>query len=154
MGRNMAFEAADPGFAERVRESFARQQVMRTLGATLAAVAPGEVRITMPFRLDLTQQHGYLHAGIGTTILDSACGYAAFSLMSAGAGVLTVEYKVNFLSPAQGDSFLAHGRVVKPGRTLMVCAGDLMALRDGQERAVATMLATLMVVRDRPDITD
>ena len=145
-----SFEPQDPYFEARVRASFARQQVMATLGATMARVAPGEVEIELPFRADLTQQNGFLHAGIVTTIVDSACGYAAYSLMPAGVNVLTVEYKVNLLAPARGERFVARGSVLRAGRTITVCAGDVVAVQDDREQLVATMLATMMTVRDRP----
>lgn len=127
---------------------------METIGATMARVAPGEVDIYLPFRADLTQQHGFLHAGIVTAIVDSACGYAALSLMPPGAGVLTVEYKVNLLAPAAGTHMIARGRVTKPGRTITVCTGDVYAYRDGQEKLVATMMATMMALHEREGITD
>lgn len=146
------FDPLDPDFEARVRTSFARQQVMRTVGAALTKVAPGAVEIELPYREDLTQQHGFLHAGIVTTIVDSACGYAAFSLMPADAAVLTIEYKVNFVAPAAGERMIARGRVVKPGRTATVCAGDVFAVVDGQERLVATMLATMIMLRERADL--
>jgi uncharacterized protein (TIGR00369 family) len=146
------FEPQDPAFDARVRASFALQRVMRTLGARLTRVAPGETEITLPFREDLTQQHGFLHAGIVTTIADSACGYAAFSLMPPDAAVLTVEYKVSLLAPARGDALVARGRVIRAGRTLTVCVGEVVALSDGAEKAVATMLATMMTLRERPDL--
>jgi|SRR5688572_27475007 uncharacterized protein (TIGR00369 family) len=149
----MAFIPEDPGFADRVRASFGRQRVMTTIGAELAAVAAGEIVIELAFRDDLTQQHGYLHAAIVTAIVDSACGYAAHSLMPLGTAVLTVEYKVNFLAPAAGRRFIATGRVTKPGRTLTVTTGDVVAETDAGRVAVATMLATMMTVRGR-DITD
>ena len=143
------FQPQDPHFESRVRASFARQTVMTTIGATLTKVLPGEVEIVLPFRSDLTQQDGYLHAGIVTTIVDSACGYAAFSLMSVDAAVLTVEYKVNFLAPAQGERLIARGRVTKVGRTLTVGSGDVFAVRGDQEHMVATMLATMMALQGR-----
>lgn len=118
---------------KRVRDSFARQAFMTLLGARLARVSPGEVDIELPFRADLVQQHGYLHAGVTTAIADSACGYAALSLMPADAAVLSVEYKVNMLSPAQGQRFLAQGRVVKSGRTITVVRGDVLAFDDRDE---------------------
>jgi uncharacterized protein (TIGR00369 family) len=148
------FEPQDPDFEARVRASFTRQQVMATLGATMTLVAPGEVEIQLPFRPDLTQQNGFLHAGIVTTIVDSACGYAAFSLMPVGVNVLTIEYKVNLLSPAVGALFAARGRVTKPGRTITVCAGDVVAVQDGREQLVATMLATMMAVGNRPNAAE
>lgn len=149
-----AFVPQDPAFAARVRASFSRQAVMATLGATLESVEPGAVQIRLPFRADLTQQHGFLHAGVMTAVVDSACGYAALSLMPPGAGVLSIEFKVNLLAPGEGEAVVARGRVLRPGRTLMVAAGDVFALKGGAERLVATMLATLMVVRDRPGIAD
>lgn len=148
------FQPQDPDYEQRVRASFARQRVMATIGATLSQIAPGEVDITLPFRDDLTQQHGFLHAGIVTTIVDSACGYASLSLMPPGVGVLTVEYKVNLLAPASGSYLVARGHVTKPGRTITVCAGDVYAYEGDQERLVATMLATMMTVRERAGIAD
>jgi len=147
-----AFEPQDPDFEMRVRASFARQKVMETIGASLTSVAPGEVEIELPFRDDLTQHHGYLHAGIVTSIVDTACGFAAMTLMPADASVLTIEYKANFVSPATGKRMIARGRVTKPGRTITVCAGDVVALSGGKEKLVATMLATMMAVRERPDL--
>jgi len=149
----MGFVAPTADFEQRARASFVRQRVMALIGAELTRVAPGEVEIALPYRTDLTQQHGFLHAGVVTTIVDSACGYAAYTLMAADASVLTVEYKVNLLAPARGERFLARGRVLKPGRTLTVCAGDVFAYGDGQERHVATMVATMMAITDRPDVT-
>jgi len=140
---------ADEAFEQRVRASFARQRVMTTIGAELTSVAPGEVVIQLPFREDLTQQHGYLHAGIVTAIVDSACGYAAYSLMPADAAVLTVEYKVNFLAPAAGRRFVAYGRVSKAGRTLTVAAGEVIAETAGDPKPIASMLATMMTVSGR-----
>ncbi len=145
------YEPQDPGFESRVRGSFERQKVMGTIGASLTKVSPGDVEIELPFRDDLTQHHGYLHAGVVTTIVDSACGYAAMTLMPADATVLTVEYKVNFLSPATGERMVARGRVTKAGRTVTVCAGDVFALSDGKEKLIATMLATMMAVRERAE---
>jgi uncharacterized protein (TIGR00369 family) len=137
----------DPEYETRVRASFARQRVMETIGARLLRVAPGEVEIGLAFRADLTQQHGYLHAGIVAAVVDSACGYAALSLAPAGVEVLSIEFKLNLLSPAAGESFVARARVLRVGRRVTVCAGDLFALRDGgAEKLVATMLATMMTV--------
>jgi uncharacterized protein (TIGR00369 family) len=131
---------------ERVRESFARQGLMATLGARLARVQPGEVDVELSFEERLTQQHGYLHAAALTAVLDSACGYAALTLMPEEAAVLTVEYKVNLLAPAAGERFLARGRVVRAGRTLTVCRGDAVAFVGDDERHVVTMTATMMAV--------
>jgi uncharacterized protein (TIGR00369 family) len=142
----MPFTPQDPDFQARVRDSFARQRVMETIGARLVHVAPGEVDIELPFRDDLTQQDGFLHAGIVSTVLDSACGYAAYTLMPAGAGVLSIEFKVNLLAPALGERVIARGRVVRAGRTITVSQGDAFAPRDGAERHVAAMTATLMTV--------
>ena len=147
-----AFEAQDPDFEKRVRASFAKQKVMDTFRAVMTKVAPGEVEIQMPFNPELTQQNGFLHAGVVTTIVDSACGYAAYTLMPSDSAVLTIEYKVNLVSPARGDHMIARGRVTKPGRTVTVCAGDVFALIDGKEKLVATMLATMMSIRGRDDL--
>lgn len=141
------FEPKDLNFETKVRESFNRQTVMQTIGAYLKKVAPGEVEIELPFQKNLTQQNNYLHAGIITTIVDSACGYAAFSLMEAGADVLTIEFKINFISPALGDIFLAKGLVTKPGKTITVCSGDVITKMGDREKIVATMLATIMTIR-------
>jgi len=141
-----AFAVQDPDFETSVRRSFDDLTLMRTVGARLHRVAPGEVEIDLPFRDDLTQHHGYLAGAVLTAIVDIACGYAAMTLMPSGASVLTVEYKVNFLSPAQGDRMVARGRVVRPGRTLTVCSGDVTAIVGGNEKIVATMLATMATV--------
>lgn len=136
--------------ADRVRASFAKQRVMATIGATLDAVEPGAVTISMPPSPALTQQHGYLHAGIIATIADSACGYAALSLMPDDAAVLSIEFKTNLLAPADGERFIARGKVIKPGRTIMVCDATVHAVRKGgEEKLVATMTGTMMVVQGR-----
>ncbi len=144
-----SFQPTDPDFERRVHASFARQRAMATLGASLSHVAPGEVDIVLPFREDLSQQHGFLHAGITTSIVDTACGYAALTLMPPGAAVLSIEFKVNLLAPGQGERFLARGRVLKPGRTITVVNGEVVALEGGAERLVATMTATMMTLRER-----
>lgn len=143
------FVSQDENYELRVRESFSKQNLMKTIGATLTKVLPGEVEISLEFRDDLTQQHGFVHAGIVATLADTACGYAAFSLMAPDAAVLTVEYKINLLSPAVGESLIAYGKVTKPGRTLTVCSGDVFALKDGEKKMVATMIATMMSLRGR-----
>ncbi|MGH7670620.1 MAG: PaaI family thioesterase [Gemmatimonadaceae bacterium] len=151
------FDARDPDFESRVRRSFARQAFMTTLGATLTAVRPGEVLIGLPFRGALTQQHGFLHAGVVSSVVDSACGYAALSLMPVGAAVLSVEFKVNMLAPAAGRRFEALGRVRRAGRTIMVCEGELRAYGDDDDAGdtlVALMQGTMMTVRDRPGLID
>jgi uncharacterized protein (TIGR00369 family) len=147
-------DAPDPLFADRVRASFDRQAAMRTLGIMLQEVAPGEVVLRMLHRPELTQQHGFVHAGVLSTALDSACGYAAFSLMPADAAVLTIEFKVNLLAPARGPRFRFEGRVVKPGRTISVVEGRALqsAGDGGPEKLVATMTATVMTVTGRDAI--
>ena len=139
------FEPRDTDFEARVRESFAQQRVMETIGARLSRVAPGEVEIELPFREDLTQQHGYLHAGVVTAAADTACGYAAMTLTPPGGEVLSVEFKINLLAPAAGESLAARARVVRAGRNITVCAADAFIVREGREKLVASMLATMMV---------
>lgn len=136
----------NPQFEQVVRESFSRQGIMGTLGAELTRVAPGEVDIEVAHAPGLTQQLGYFHAGVQTTAVDSACGYAALSLMAEGSEVLSVEFKTNFLAPAAGERIRAEGRVVRSGRTITVCRGDVYALRDGVETHCATMQATMIRV--------
>ncbi len=142
-----AFTPANPDFAARVRESFDRQGVMAHIGAELFSVEAGRVQIRLPYREWLSQQHGFFHGGITTTIADSACGYSAFTLMPADASVLTIEYKVNFLAPADGELLVATGQVVKPGRSIMVCHADVVILKGDSERLCATMTETIMVMR-------
>lgn len=149
----MSFTPRDPDFEQRVRASYAKQAAMETIGARLTRVAPGEVDLELPFRADLTQQHGFIHAGILATVLDSACGYAAFTLMPADAGVLSIEFKVNLLAPAEGERILVRGRVVRAGRTISVCTADAYAVRDGRERHVTTMTATIMTVTGRDNVS-
>jgi uncharacterized protein (TIGR00369 family) len=151
------FQPRDPDFEKRVRSSFARQAALRTLGATVERVAPGEVELTLPFRSDLTQQHGFLHAGVVTAVIDSACGYAALTLMEPGTAVLSVEFKVQLMAPARGARFRALGRVVRAGRTLTVVMGELRAIEDkaaADGEVVALMTGTMMTMRDRPDLAD
>jgi uncharacterized protein (TIGR00369 family) len=141
------FEPLDPDYETRVRKSFARQKLMGTIGAVVTRVTPGRVTIEMPFREDLTQQHNYLHAGIVTALVDTACGYAALSLMPAGAEVLSVEFKINLLSPAKGERIIALAEVVKPGRRITVCEGKAVAESGGKEKIIAAMLATMITIR-------
>jgi uncharacterized protein (TIGR00369 family) len=140
------FQPPDPHFAERVRASFQQQTVMAAIGASVRSVAPGVVEIELPYRADLCQQDGFLHAGIVTTIVDSACGYAAYTLMPDGARVLSVEFKINFLAPAVGDRFIARGTVARAGRTVTVCTGEVVAVSQDAERVIALMQATMMAV--------
>jgi uncharacterized protein (TIGR00369 family) len=142
MEKTEMWKAADEGFERRVRDSFARQRVMGLIGTRLTRIDPGMVEIEVPMRDDLTQQDGFMHAGIVTTALDSACGYAAYTLMPEGSGVLSVEFKVNLLSPATGDLIKAVAEVKRAGRTLTVVSADAWA----GEKLVATMLGTMMTV--------
>ena len=143
----------DPDWEARVRGSYARQTAMQTIGAQLTALEPGRVEISLPFREDLAQQHGFLHAGMVTTVLDSACGYSALTLMPPGAGVLAVEFKVNLMRPASGD-LLARGEVLRPGSTVTTCRGDAVRVENGREIVVATMLGTMMTVTGRDGFSD
>jgi uncharacterized protein (TIGR00369 family) len=146
------FQPADPGFEARVRASFARQSAMATIGATLVRAEPGEVEIQLPYAAHLTQQHGFLHGGIVGAALDSACGYAGSTLMPADVGVLSIEYKINFVAPAKGQTFRMVGTVVKPGRTITVVEGRAYAVDEGRQKLVATMSTTLMAVSGRDDV--
>jgi uncharacterized protein (TIGR00369 family) len=146
------FEAPDAGYEARVRASFARQGAMTTIGATLSEVTPGRAVIELPWHASLTQQHGFLHAGMVATALDSACGYAGFSLMVPEAAVLTIEFKINLLAPAKGQRFRMEGQVLKPGRTITVVEGRAYAVDSGREKLIATMNATLMAIVGRDGI--
>jgi uncharacterized protein (TIGR00369 family) len=145
------FAPKNPDFAARVRDSFDRQGAMALIGATLTQVAPGAVDIAVDFRPELSQQHGFFHGGIVGTAADSAGGYAAFSLMPADTSVLTVEYKMNLIAPADGTRLIARGRVIKPGRTLTICNVDVFVLRDDREHHCAILLQTLMSMAGRND---
>ena len=148
----VSFDPADPGYEGRVRASFARQSIMELIGAELTRVAPGLVEIELPYRADLCQQHGFFHAGVTSTIADSAGGYAAYSLFPADASVLTTEYKINLLAPAAGERLRAVGRVVKPGRMLTICDVEVFAIKDGAEKLCAKLLQTLMTMHGKPDL--
>jgi uncharacterized protein (TIGR00369 family) len=141
-----------PGFEARTRQSFGRQAMMATLGVTADRVAPGTVELSMPFDARFTQQHGFLHAGAIASCLDTACGFAAFTLMTEDAGVLTVEFKLSLLAPGRGQRFRFAGRVVKPGRTLIFTEATAHAGLEGAERLIATMTATMMAVTGREDV--
>ena len=145
------FTARDPDFEARVRASFERQRVMALIGARLGRVEPGRVEIELPWREDLTQQHGYLHAGIVGTIADSAGGYAGYTLMPAGSSVLSVEFKIHLLAPADGERVVASGRVVRAGRTLTVCELEAIVRKDGASTRCAWGTQTLICMADRPD---
>lgn len=142
-------ERPNSRFRERVTESFARQKVMKTIGAELSNVEYGVVEIEMPYSEALTQQHGFLHAGILSTVLDSACGYAALTVMPEEAAVLTIEFKINLLSPGRGERFLFRGEVTKPGSNIIVSDGRGYAIGDGPAKLIASMTGTLMAVRGR-----
>jgi uncharacterized protein (TIGR00369 family) len=144
------FQPKDPAFAARVRASFARQKAMVLIGATLTVVEPGYTEIALPYRAELTQQKAFVHGGILGMIADSACGYAAYSLMPATSSLVTVEYKINILAPAK-SGLVARGQVIRPGRTLTIARGDVYAA-DGTH--VASMLQTLMMLADTPDTPD
>lgn len=148
------FEPKNPDFDARVRSSFDRQNVMRTMGISIADLSPGHIVLEMAHNDALTQQHGFLHAGIVSTALDSACGYAGFSLMPPEAAVLTAEFKINLLNPADGERFRFVADVVKPGRTLTICEARAYALKGQKEKVVATMTATLMALVGRTGVAD
>ena len=144
-------QAVDPDFVSRVRASFGRQRAMALIGASLTLVEPGHVEIELPYREDLTQQKGYVHGGIVGMIADSACGYAAYTLMPATSSLVTVEYKINLLSPAVGERLIARGEVIKPGRTLSVARAEVFARQGARMVQVAAMQQTLMTLPDTPD---
>lgn len=146
--------AEEADYEGRIRASFARQGLMRTIGATLGRISPGSVEILLLPSSAISQQHGFVHAGAVTAIADSAAGYAALSLMPEGRGVLSVEYKINLLAPAVGDRIVARGSVVKAGRTLTVAQAEVFAQTDGDERLIALLTATMMTVEGREAITD
>ena len=145
------FEPRDPHWADKVRASFARQGAMGLIGAELADIQPGWCEIRMPYRADLTQQHGYFHAGIITTAVDSAAGYAGFSLMVPDASVLSVEFKINLLAPGDGEMLYAIGEVIKPGKTLVITRGDAYVIKAGKVTHCATMQQTLMTMHGKPE---
>ncbi|WP_089174393.1 PaaI family thioesterase [Bosea sp. AS-1] len=138
----------------RIRESFAKQGLMQTLGASLVHVSPGRVEIALVPRPEIAQQHGFVHAGAVSAIADSAAGYAALSMMPAGRGILTTEFKINLLAPAAGTRIVARGKVVKAGRTLTLAQTEVLAENDGRERLIALLTATLMTIEGRDGIVD
>jgi len=144
-------EPADPRWESRVRASFARQSFMRLIGAEIAELAPGRCIVALAARDDLCQQRGFLHGGVTTAIADNAAGYAAYSLMPAGSTPLTVEFKINLMAPAVGERFLAHGRVVRPGRTLTICEVEVVAEHNGRTTPIARMLATMICIENTSD---
>ena len=146
--------ALDPKAEQRCRDSFARQKMMAAIGAEVLSVKAGECELVMPFDERFTQQHGFMHAGVIATLADSACGYAALSLMPEDAAMLTTEFKVNLLSPAKGERFIAVGRVVRPGKKLMVCLGEVFAEEGGKRKQVALMTASMMVIDTSTGLKD
>ena len=146
------FVSRSTDYASKVRSSFARQPAMASLGVTISCLEPGRVELKMPFNPAYTQQHGFVHAGIISTALDSACGYAAVALMEDDAAVLTVEFKTNLLAPADGEAFLFRAEVVKPGRSLTVVQATAHAFKNGQEKVIATMTGTMMSIVGRAGI--
>ncbi|MGZ5651145.1 MAG: PaaI family thioesterase [Usitatibacter sp.] len=149
-----AFLPADPDFEQRTRASFARQGAMAYLGATMVRVEPGRVEIALPYRPELSQQHGFFHAGIISTVADSAGGYAGFTLFAPDAGVLTVEFKINLIAPADGDTAIATGEVIRSGRTLTVCRIDAFVEKFGKRTHCATGTQTLMSLVGRAGVKD
>jgi uncharacterized protein (TIGR00369 family) len=147
----MTFRAVDPDFEKRVRDSFNRQAVMHLIGAQITRVEAGFVQIELPYRKDLTQQHGFFHAGMTSTIADSAGGYAGYTLFPANSTVLTVEYKINLVAPADGEKLLAKGQVKKSGKTLTICELEVLAVKNGVTRTCAYGLQTLICLEGRPD---
>jgi uncharacterized protein (TIGR00369 family) len=135
------YHASNPAFEEEIRQSFAQQKIMDLIAAEMTVVEPGVIEIALPYRADLTQHNGYVHAGIITAIADTACGYAAYTLMPVGSDVLAVEFKVDLLRTAKGELFVARAEVVKPGRTLTVVRAEVIA---DKSRLVATMQGTMM----------
>lgn len=155
MTRSAPDMSTEPDFEQRVRASFERQPAMKLIGAELIRIAPGEVEIVLPYRPEITQQHGFVHAGMIGAALDSACGYAALTVMPAGTGILTIEYKLNCLAPGVGERIRLVGRVRKPGRTILLVEGEALAVAaDGAQKLVATMTATEMTIRGREGIVD
>lgn len=148
----MSLTPADPDFERRTRESFAKQGAMAHLGATLARVAPGRVEIHMPFKPELSQQHGFFHAGMISTIADSAGGYAGFTLFPADAGVLTVEFKINLIAAADGELAVATGEVIRSGRTLTICRLEAYVEKAGRRSHCATGMQTLMCLVGRSGV--
>lgn len=145
------FVASDPNYEARVRRSFAQQGLMKHLGARLTDLRPGEVELRADHRDELTQQHGYFHAGVSGSLADVACGYAAYTLMTADSTVLTVEYKINLMAPADGEELIARAKVVRSGKTLKICTADVFVRKGGAETHCATVLATIMCLEGKKD---
>ena len=148
----IVFTPIDKNYKNMVQKSFDRQRAMNSLGITIENIEPGRIELKMPYLEDYTQQHGFVHAGILSTAMDSACGYAAFSLMPEEAAVLTIEYKINLLAPAQGDFFIVIGKVLKAGRTIIVCQAEAYSNKEGEQKLVARMTGTMMTILGRKGI--
>lgn len=148
----MSLTPPDPDFERRARASFARQGIMGHIGAVMAAIGAGSCEIRLPYGEHLSQQHGFFHGGVVATIADSAAGYAGFSLMPPDAGVLTVEFKINLVAPADGELLIARGTVIRPGRTLTVSSAEVSVVKQGRERVCAIMQQTLMTIVGRADV--
>ena len=146
------FTPKDKNYRNKVQESFDRQRAMKSLGVTIENIEPGRIELKMPYLEEYTQQHGFVHAGILSTAMDSACGYAAFSLMPEESAVLTIEYKLNLLAPAKGDFFLLIGEVLKAGRTVIVCQAEAYSNEEGEQKLVAQMTGTMMMILGRKGI--
>jgi len=151
MTKAEGFIASDPNYDRRVRESFSEQGLMKHLGARLTELQPGMAELRAYYREELTQQHGYFHAGVSGSLADVACGYAAYTLMPEDSSVLTVEYKINLLAPAEGEELIARARVVRSGKTLKICLADVYARKGETEKHCATVLATIMCLAGRSD---
>ncbi len=145
------FQPKDPGYAARVRASFGLQQAMQLIGAELAIVEPGYTEIHLPFKAEISQQHGYIHGGVVGMVADSAAGYAANTLTPADTSVLTVEYKLNLVAPADGQRLVARGEVIKPGRTLIITRAEVFAIRDEQWTLCAIMQQTIMAMQGKSE---
>lgn len=147
------FKVRDPEFEERVKKSFAAQGMMDHIGARLRRIEPGFCEIELPFSNGVSQQHGFFHGGVIGTIADTAGGYAAFTLMGAEDGILTVEFKLNLMAPADGEMLIARGEVIRPGKTLTVCRAEVDIIKDGRETPCAIMQQTLMRISGHADVT-
>ena len=147
----MSFKPLDPNYETKVRESFARQQFMSFIGAKLVEVRPGYCEIHLPYKKELSQQHGFFHAGVIGTLADNVGGYAAYSLMAPDSSIFTVEYKLNLIAPGDGDLLIGRGQVIKPGRTLTVCRTEVNVVKNGVEKLCATSLMTLMEMVQKTD---
>jgi len=148
----MSFRPLDPDFENKTKESFSRQWFMDFIGAELTEVSPGYCEIQVPYKKELSQQHGYFHGGVIGTVADNAGGYAAYTLMPADASILTVEYKLNLLAPGDGERLISRARVIKPGRTLTICRPEVFVVKKGVQTLCATALMTLMALHGKSDM--